>query len=313
MDKLALTAQEQGRLQTLEGVIEEGLKTFVEVGNALLEIRDSRLYRQEFGAFEDYCRDRWGMSRPRAYQLIGAAEVVGSLSTMVDKPISERQARPLTKLEPEQQQEAWQRAVETAPNGRVTGAHVEKVVKEYLEPLGSADGDSGDIPNSPEDSIDDWRPPKDSMAVHYSSESDEWETPQELFDLLDDEFGFELDVCATADNAKCNQFFTPEHDGLMQRWQGVCWMNPPYGRQISDWVKKAHQSALMGATVVCLVPARVDTSWWWDHCIHGEIRFLKGRLKFGGGEHGAPFPSAVVVFDFNRPAKVIWWKEWGSK
>lgn len=306
-----LTTQEQGRFQQLEVVIEEGLKTFVEVGNALLEIRDSRLYRQEFRTFEDYCRDRWGMARSTAYQYIDAAATVENVRHGGHQiPTNERQARPLTKLEPEQQQEAWQRAVETAPNGRVTGAHVEKVVKDYLEPLGSADGDSGDIPDSAEDSFDDWQPPKGNMTIHYSSESDEWETPQELFDLLDDEFGFELDVCATADNAKCERFFSPEHDGLLQRWRGVCWMNPPYGRQISEWVRKAHQSALLGATVVCLVPARVDTSWWWDHCIHGEVRFLKGRLKFGGGEHGAPFPSAVVVFDFNRPAKVIWWKEW---
>jgi phage N-6-adenine-methyltransferase len=137
--------------------------------------------------------------------------------------------------------------------------------------------------------------------VHFSSRSDGWETPQWLFDLLDAEFGFTLDVCATAENAKCRRYYTPETDGLGQDWRGVCWMNPPYGRQIGRFVEKAHRSAIQGATVVCLVPARTDTAYWHRVVAHAsEIRFLKGRLKFGGAPNGAPFPSAVVVF---RPGK----------
>jgi phage N-6-adenine-methyltransferase len=133
--------------------------------------------------------------------------------------------------------------------------------------------------------------------VHFSSRSDDWATPQWLFDLLDAEFGFTLDVCATADNAKCRHYFSPEMDGLKQDWRGVCWMNPPYGRQISRFVEKAHQSALQGATVVCLLPARTDTTYWHRVIAHAAvIRFLKGRLKFGGAPNSAPFPSAVVVF-----------------
>jgi phage N-6-adenine-methyltransferase len=141
----------------------------------------------------------------------------------------------------------------------------------------------------------------------YSSATPEWETPQDLFDVLDAEFHFTLDVCATPDNAKCKLFFSEKDDGLAQEWRGVCWMNPPYGDEIPEWIGKAHQSAADGATVVCLVPARTDTAWWWDHCRHGEIRFLRGRLKFGGADAGAPFPSAVVVFP--SKAKVVWW-EW---
>lgn len=130
----------------------------------------------------------------------------------------------------------------------------------------------------------------------YSSASDEWETPQELFEALDGEFHFTLDVCATKANAKCRRFFTEQDDGLAQEWSGVCWMNPPYGDAIEAWVRKASEAAWGGATVVCLVPARVDTAWWWDYCAHGEVRCLRGRLKFGASETSAPFPSAVVVF-----------------
>ena len=107
----ALTVVEATELKQHESVIDRGLKTFAEVGNALLAIRDGRLYRQSHGTFEEYCKERWGMSRPRAYQLIDSAAVIENLSTMVDKPTTERQARPLTKLPPADQPEAWERAV----------------------------------------------------------------------------------------------------------------------------------------------------------------------------------------------------------
>ncbi len=134
------------------------------------------------------------------------------------------------------------------------------------------------------------------MAVHFSSETDEWETPQDFFDRLNEEFHFTLDVCATPENAKCSKFFTKRENGLLQKWTGVCWMNPPYGREIGKWVQKAYESALEGATVVCLLPARTDTAWWHDYCMKGEIRFVRGRLKFGNATENAPFPSAVVIF-----------------
>jgi phage N-6-adenine-methyltransferase len=135
-----------------------------------------------------------------------------------------------------------------------------------------------------------------NMAVHFSSKTDEWATPQDVFDRLDAEFGFELDVCATPENAKCPRYYTKRENGLLQKWEGVCWMNPPYGREIGQWVKKAYTSALEGATVVCLLPARTDTGWWHDYCMKGEIRFVRGRLKFGDSKTNAPFPSAVVIF-----------------
>jgi phage N-6-adenine-methyltransferase len=135
-----------------------------------------------------------------------------------------------------------------------------------------------------------------SMAVHYSSATDLWATPQEFFDRLHAEFGFDLDVCATPENAKCDRYFTTETDGLAQDWAGTCWMNPPYGRVISHWMRKAWESAQAGATVVCLVPSRTDTRWWHDYAMRGEIRYVKGRLRFGGAVNPAPFPCAVVIF-----------------
>ena len=137
------------------------------------------------------------------------------------------------------------------------------------------------------------------MNVHFSSATDLWATPQDLFDRLHAQYGFETDVCATLENAKCPKFFTKADDGLAQQWSGVCWMNPPYGRQIGAWMAKAYQASQAGATAVCLVPARTDTAWWHDYAAKGAAEFLRGRLKFGDHKNSAPFPSAIVVFRGN--------------
>ena len=130
----------------------------------------------------------------------------------------------------------------------------------------------------------------------FSSASDLWETPQDLFDEFDREFHFTLDACALPENAKVGEYYTPEQDGLSQPWTGVCWCNPPYGRKIGLWVKKGLLSSLQGATVVMLLPARTDTKWFHDYILNrAEVRFLRGRLKFGG-VHQAPFPSMLAVF-----------------
>ncbi len=131
----------------------------------------------------------------------------------------------------------------------------------------------------------------------FSSATDMHATPQAFFDALNAEFGFTLDVCASLENHKCARYFTAADDGLSQEWSGVCWMNPPYGRTIGRWMRKARESAAAGATVVCLLPARTDTAWWHDNIEAADPpRFIRGRLKFGGAKTGAPFPSVVLVF-----------------
>lgn len=131
----------------------------------------------------------------------------------------------------------------------------------------------------------------------FTSNTDIWATPQYFFDELKKEFNFNTDVCALPENAKCDHYFTPEINGLLQEWKGVCFMNPPYGREIGKWVEKAKNESTKGSTIVCLLPSRTDTRWFHDHILgKAEIRFLKGRLKFGNSNNSAPFPSMVVVF-----------------
>lgn len=143
------------------------------------------------------------------------------------------------------------------------------------------------------------------LSALFSSRTDQWSTPSWFFDALDAEFGFDIDVCASPEHAKCKRYFTPEMDGLKQDWTGTCFCNPPYGRQIARWVAKAYESAERGATVVCLLPSRTDTKYWHRYVMQAEqIRFLQGRLKFGNAKSGAPFPSAVVIFRLRRPVMV---------
>ena len=138
-----------------------------------------------------------------------------------------------------------------------------------------------------------------NTELMFSSKTDLWETPQDLFDKLNNEFQFTLDVCATPENAKCDKFYTEEQDGLEHPWKGTVWCNPPYGRGIGQWVRRALFASVSGSTVVMLLPARTDTKWFHDYIYkrnNVEIRFIRGRLKFGGSKNPAPFPSMVVVF-----------------
>jgi phage N-6-adenine-methyltransferase len=127
----------------------------------------------------------------------------------------------------------------------------------------------------------------------------EWGTPQELFDVLDKEFRFTLDAAASDTNHKVGNYFTIEDNALIHDWPGVVWLNPPYGRVLNLWMRKAYEEHLKGSTVVCLVPARTDTAWWHDYAMQGEIRFIRGRVKYvraDGFSDSAPFGSALVVF-----------------
>ena len=164
-------------------------------------------------------------------------------------------------------------------------------------------------------------------AVMFGKATDEWRTPQAFFEALDAEFGFDVDVAATAENRWCETYFGPDHhhadrrDALVIPWfNSVCWMNPPYSK-VRAFMEKAAAEAQCGQTVVCLVPSRTDTKWWhahvWDRDKNQprpgvEVRFVKGRIVFLGADGqpmrdkkgrivGAPFPSVVIVF---RPVEV---------
>lgn len=131
-------------------------------------------------------------------------------------------------------------------------------------------------------------------------DSVEWTTPRDLFDELDAEFHFNLDVASTDENALCVRHYTQSDDGLTKRWDGSVWCNPPYGRAIEAWMRKAAETD-EGGVVVCLVPARTDTNWWHEYATKAsEIRFIRGRLKFGNVGKPAPFPSAIVIYDKRR-------------
>ena len=143
-----------------------------------------------------------------------------------------------------------------------------------------------------------------NMKVHYSSASNEWETPQALYNWLNDWFNFTLDPCCTKKSAKCAKYYTIKEDGLSKSWAGErVFVNPPYGNDIGKWVSKAYMECLLNdAMVVCLIPARTDTRWFYEYCTRAsKIVFLVGRVKFerGGKALGvsAPFPSCIVIFD----------------
>lgn len=134
----------------------------------------------------------------------------------------------------------------------------------------------------------------------FSSKTDEWSTPQDLFDKLNDEFHFTLDVCANKLNHKCDLYYDREQDGLKMPWSGyVVWCNPPYGKEIGKWVKAAYLEHIAhGTTIVMLLPARTDTIWFHKYVLgQAAIRFLQGRLKFGDSKNSAPFPSMLAIYD----------------
>lgn len=250
-----------------------------------------------YSSWGDYCRDEFDFGKSQAYRILDAARVVDAVPQLGNAPEAvARELVPVLREQPEAVEEVWGEVVELHGDRPTAGQ-----VREFL---------NNEATWSPELKAALRREPHSGMAVHYSSQTDEWATPQDLFDALDREFGFDLDVCALTSSAKCDRYFTPETDGLAQEWTGTCWMNPPYGRDIGLWVAKAHLTAAVdGATVVCLVPARVDTGWWWENCRYGEVRFLRGRLRFGDADSGAPFPSAVVVFRPGAEPSTSYW-EW---
>lgn len=280
-----LTTTEAQELAQHEQTIERGLTTFVDVGLALLAIRDARLYRLEHDTFEDYCRERWGMARQRAHQLIEAAQVAENVSTIVDtRPANEAQARPLAQLEPEQQREAWALAVETAPAGKVTAALVQQAVET--------------VTNKPH--------------VAHNSGENEWYTPPDYIEAARRVMGnIDLDpASSTIANAtvQADEFYSKDDNGLEQEWLGRVWLNPPYAAElIGPFIERLAANVEAGnvTEAVVLVNNATETGWFYRLVsVASAVLFTRGRVRFldpQGNPRGAPLQGQALVYIGQRP------------
>lgn len=315
-NELSLTDRERDELARLEIVIEQGLDTFYEVGQALLHIRDTRLYRETHSTFEDYCRERWDISGRRANMLVAASMVISNLGTIVPNlPANEAQARPLAALEPEAQRIVWDVVQQTAPDGKVTAAHVKSVANVFREvmvtgSLDNGEGESVAVSDAVKAAITEEtyeRMKRQEAHINekalFSSKSAEWYTPQEIARRIWRVMGsIDLDPCSTViANTVIGASRFYEAAGLEQDWTAsTVYLNPPYGNEISAWVERllAAVNSHEVKEAIALLPARTDTAWFrllrdYPRC------FLFGRLKFwtpNGTINSAPFPSMMVYF-----------------
>ena len=264
--ELALSAVEQSVLDHHEAVIERGKKTFVEVGAALMAIRDDprRLYRR-FGTFEEYCQKRWEWRQSQVYRLMDAAEVVRNLkSSPIGEllPANEAQARPLTTLKtPEDQREAWEAVIRETGGENITAAQVEKAVRVL----------QGKVTN-----------------IHVSDDSYEWYTPKEVIEAAREVMG-EIDLdpatsTAAQENVRATHYYTKENNGLVQQWGGRVFCNPPYSAGLArDFANRLKECYLTGVVEegILLVNNATDTDWFQSLLtLNCMVCFPDGRLKF---------------------------------
>lgn len=314
-----LSIQEADRFDDLEICIANGLQTFVEVGNALAEIRDGKLYRVHYDTFEDYCQKRWGMSKTHVNRLVASSLVVSNLTPIGVIPQTESQARPLASLTPDQQREVWQTAVNTAPNGKVTAAHVEATKRDYLAPVDydeteTATGYFEDDYGNPYLVESDDYPPIDTTPmsktavphVSHNSGNNEWYTPSEIIEAARAVMGnIDLDPASNDlanDTVRALHYYTQETNGLDKDWQSNVWMNPPYaGDLIGKFCEKLHKEYMAGnvTTAVVLVNNATETAWFrLLVSIANSICFPSSRVKFWkpDGDTGQPLQGQAILY-----------------
>lgn len=281
-----LSLDKAKQLEQCERSIEKGLQTFIEVGEALLQIRDAQLYRQSHNTFEEYCLKKWDISVRQSQRLINASIVVNNLKEsdqLVALPTSEYQVRSLAPLPPEQQRQIWE-AVATTQEP-ITGSRVQAMAQELQQEKTNSFS-------------------KNREAL-FTSTSEEWYTPNKVIQpTLAVLKVIDLDPCSNSKEQPtipANNYYTKEDDGLNQTWKGKVYINPPYGTEIKRWVEKFVYHYEQGdiSEAILLLPARTDTKWFnllreFPRC------FVKGRLSFSNSNFSAPFPSVVIYAGQNK-------------
>lgn len=324
---VALSVKEQSELIHLERIIEAGLQTFIEVGTALLAIREQGLYK-DFGTFEMYCSERWDLGRRRAYQLMDAAEVALNVNySSHDKP-HETHLRPLVPLEPHEQRIVWEVVQQTAPAGKVTTAHTKSVVTLFKEMLvtGAIDDGTGiqiavsDVAKAALTEETYWRMLRQQEYIAtaierknggtpralQSSENNEWYTPALYIGAVREVLGaIDIDPASNeiANRIVCAKYYyTLADNGFDKSWYGRVFLNPPYGRESGEsnqslWSARLIEQYQRGITTeaILLVNAVTDRTWFqplWDYSIcftDHRIRFYAPEGEFGQPTHGNVF------------------------
>ena len=296
-----LNINERHELERCEVVIKQGLDTFIEVGQALLTIRDKRLYRASFKTFEEYCGDRWGMSRKRAYDMLAASQVLSNLSPIGDiLPQTESQVRPLTTLAPELQPIAWQKAVEAAEGKPVTAKVVQHVVNELRpvnEELRQVKRESPELVTE----IIEKAAAKPHVA--FNSGQNEWYTPDYILDAVREIFDIQMDPASSDianERVQAHIYYTIDQDGLKQEWRGNVFLNPPYSQpQIGQFIDKLANSPKINHFIV-LVNNATETQWGQQLLrISCAVCFPKGRIRFvdpAGNEGQSPLQGQMICY-----------------
>lgn len=331
-----LTSAERDELLRCESIIERGLNTFYEVGTALAEIREQRLYRNTHDTFEAYCRERWQMSRIHAHRLIDAAEVISNLLPIGNTPTTESQARELAPLDADLQKAVWQIAVETAPRDSkgepaITAGHIKSVatVVQAIVKDGGLDDGSGEVKplgvlvdaaiteetyermmrqkERVKEYLDERHRFVEKMPhVSHNSGDNEWYTPSELIDAARLVMGeIDLDPASSKSanqTVQAKKYYSVSDSGLTKDWSGRVWMNPPYSSDlIAKFTSKLTQHYLRDEVqeALVLVNNATDTVWFQDMAQHSNaICLLRGRVRFWGidGQTGAPLQGQVVLY-----------------